>query len=111
MGWGTNAADGSDGRPLKIFINYRHADTQGTAWAIYMKLEQHFGHESVFFDHGALQPGMRWFDEIESHSGRRGVFISLIGRRWMQILTAHQQQGVRTMSKRRSTWPCGVADP
>lgn len=85
--------DGSDGRPLKIFLNYRHADTQGTAWAIYMKLEQHFGHESVFFDHGALQPGMHWFDEIESHLAACGAFISLIGRQWMQILTTHQQQG------------------
>lgn len=74
-------------------MNYRHADTQGTAWAIYMKLEQHFGHESVFFDHGALQPGMHWFDEIESHLAACGVFISLIGRQWMPILTAHQQQG------------------
>jgi SIR2-like domain/TIR domain len=86
-------ADGSDGRPLKVFLNYRHADTQGTAWAIYMKLEQHFGHASVFFDHGALQPGMHWFDEIESQLAACSVFISLIGRQWMQILTAHQQQG------------------
>ena len=86
-------ADGSDGRPLKVFLNYRHADTQGTAWAIYMKLEQHFGHASVFFDHGALQPGMHWFDEIESQLAACSVFISLIGRQWMQILTAHQQRG------------------
>jgi SIR2-like domain/TIR domain len=87
-------ADGSAGRPLKIFINYRHVDTQGTAWAIYMKLEQHFGQDSIFFDRGTLQPGMRWFDEIESHLAACGVFISLIGRQWMQILTAHQQQGL-----------------
>lgn len=87
------SADASSGRPLKVFINYRHADTQGTAWALYMKLEERFGRENVFFDHGTLQPGMRWFDEIESHLAACAVFIALIGPQWTPIMIDRQQQG------------------
>ena len=86
-------ANGPATRPLKVFINYRRADTQGTAWAIYMKLEQHFGQENVFFDHGTLRAGVRWFDEIESQLAGCGVFIALIGQQWMQLLTSHLQDG------------------
>lgn len=86
-------ADGPATRPLKVFINYRRADTQGTAWAIYMKLEQHFGQDNVFFDHGTLRAGVRWFNEIESQLAACGVFIALIGQQWMQLLTAHLQDG------------------
>ena len=64
-----------DGRQaqLKIFINYRHEDTQGTAWALYLLLEQALGGENVFFVYGMLGGrGMRWLDEIKSRtSGKR----------------------------------------
>jgi hypothetical protein len=78
---------------LKVFINYRHEDTQGTAWALYMKLQERFGAENVFFDNGTLRPGMRWFDEIKSQLGHAGVVVALIGRDWMPSLTSHLQRG------------------
>lgn len=87
------SADASAGRPLKVFINYRHADTQGTAWLLYTKLEERFSSENVFFDRGTLQPGMRWFDEIESHLDGCAVFIALIGQQWTKIMVDHLQQG------------------
>lgn len=80
-------------RQLKIFINYRHADTQGTAWALCMKLEERFGAENVFFDHGSLRPEMQWFDEIKSHMTVDSAFLVLIGPQWMSILTKLHQTG------------------
>ncbi len=79
--------------PLKVFINYRHADTQGTAWALFFKLEWHFGTENVFFDNGTLRPGMQWLDEIKSHLSGAAVFLSLIGERWKSSLIAHLKPG------------------
>lgn len=79
--------------PVKIFINYRHEDTQGTAWALFMKLEERYGADNVFFDNGALRPGMRWEEEIRSHLAAGGMFIALIGKLWMSSLQAHLQRG------------------
>lgn len=79
--------------PLKIFINYRHDDTQGTAWALYMKLEERFGAENVFFDNGTLRPGRRWLEEIRSHLTDSGAFIALIGQNWIASLRSHLQRG------------------
>ncbi len=84
-----------DGRQaqLKIFINYRHEDTQGTAWALYLLLEQALGGENVFFDNGTLRPGMRWLDEIKSHLSEAGVMIALVGSRWIPSLIGHMKAG------------------
>jgi hypothetical protein len=87
------AADGSAGRPLKIFINYRHEDTQPTAWLLYDKLKERFGPGNVFFDRDTLRPGERWLDEIKSHLAADGVLIALIGRQWMPAMTANLQAG------------------
>jgi len=92
-GGGGAPIDGRTGPLLKVFVNYRHEDAQGTAWALYMKLEERFGTENVFFDNGSLRPGMRWFDEIKSHLAHCGVVIALIGRQWMSSLTTHLQRG------------------
>ena len=86
-------AAGRAGPLLKVFVNYRHEDTQGTAWALYMKLEERFGAENVFFDNGSLRPGMRWFEEIKSHLTHCGAVIALIGPQWMPSLTSHLQRG------------------
>src|SRR5215468_2930267 len=81
------------GRPLKIFINYRHADTQPTAELLYTKLEQHFGADNVFYDRGALAAGMRWLEEIKSRLAEDGVLIALIGQQWLSILSANMRNG------------------
>ena len=78
---------------LRVFVNYRHEDTQGTAWALYFKLAEQFGEENVFFDHGSLRPGTQWLQEIKAHVDTAGAFIVLIGPQWMSSLTAHQQRG------------------
>ena len=83
--------DGQTGPSLKVFVNYRHEDTQAAAWALYMKLAERFGAENVFFDMGSLRPGMRWFEEIRSHLAQSGAVIALIGPQWMSNLTTRLQ--------------------
>jgi hypothetical protein len=85
--------DGRAGPSLKVFVNYRHEDTQAAAWALYMKLTERFGAENVFFDMGSLRPGMRWFEEIRSHLAHSGAVIALIGPQWMSSLTTRLQTG------------------
>jgi len=76
-----------------VFVNYRHEDTQGTAWALVFQLEARFGPENVFFDNGTLRPGMQWFDEIKAHASSAGTLLSLIGPRWLPSLIAHMKPG------------------
>lgn len=93
--------EGGDGRlaaapagvSLKIFINYRHEDTHGTAWALYWRLQERFGAANVFFDNGTLRPGMHWLEEIKSHLASGGAFIALIGSQWMPSLQSRLQRG------------------
>jgi hypothetical protein len=87
------AASSGDTSAVKIFINYRRDDTQGTAWALYMKLEERFGADNVFFDNRALLPGMRWLQEIRTKLASSGVFVALIGQSWLPILREHMQRG------------------
>jgi hypothetical protein len=87
------ASAGPAGPPPRIFINYRHEDLPGTAWALYFKLEAYFGAENVFFDHGTLRPGMHWLKEITSQLASGGILIALIGPGWMPSMTTHLQRG------------------
>ena len=90
---GDLSADRPGGATLKVFISYRHEDTQIAAWMLYSRLVERFGAEDVFFDHGTLRPGMQWFAEIRSHVANARAFIALIGPKWMPSLNAHQQRG------------------
>jgi hypothetical protein len=77
---------------FKVAINYRRSDTQGTAWALYLKLIERFGEQNVFFDNGSLRPGVRWLAEIKSRLADAGALIVLIGSQWMPSLDQHQRQ-------------------
>jgi TIR domain len=87
--------DGRGGSSLRIFINYRAADTGWAAWALYFKLEAHFGAGNLFFDKGTLRGGMQWLEEIKSGLAGAGVLIALIGPSWMSKLVAHLQSGAQ----------------
>lgn len=67
------------------------SDTQGTAWALYMKLEEQFGTENVFFDRCTLRSGMQWRQETRAHL-HGGALLVLVGRSWMPSLVSHLQQ-------------------
>ena len=85
--------DVSADQPLKVFINYRHAETPGTAWALFLELKERLGAENVFLDNSSLHGGMQWLDEIKSHVVAAGAFIALVGTNWIHGITDHQQRG------------------
>jgi hypothetical protein len=87
-------ARGAFGKELKIFINYRHAESPFAAMTLYRELGSRFGRENIFFDGGTLRPGMSFLEETRLHStGSPGAFIAMIGPQWIEIMTAHHQQG------------------
>lgn len=88
----SGAADSQPAR-LRVFINYRHSDTRGTAWAVYRELIDRFGTQNVFFDNGSLRSGDQWLNEIKGHLAETDVFLSLIGPAWLKNLTEHRQRG------------------
>jgi hypothetical protein len=63
---------------VRVFINYRHDDTEGEALLMYERLADRFGADNVFLDDKSLKPGMKWLEEIKEHAAS-GVFLALIG--------------------------------
>ncbi len=77
--------------PWKIFINYRREDASAEARLLYERLVKPFGAENVFLDVINLRAGQKWLQEIKSHATRSGVFLVVIGPRWLQILKKRAQ--------------------
>jgi hypothetical protein len=78
---------------LQIFINYRRDDTWGEALLLHDRLGRRFGPDNVFLDTEDLEPGLRWLEEIKKRSDASGVFLSLIGARWLAALKARELEG------------------
>lgn len=76
---------------VRSFINYRHDDTWGEAQLLYDRLAVRFGADNLFLDVRSLQPGMKWLEEIKSHSDSCHIFLALIGSRWISIMRAREQ--------------------
>ena len=80
--------------PLKMFVNYRREDVPFAAMMLYRELKARFESDDIFFDNGTLRPGMRFPEEIRSHlTNGAGVFIAVIGSKWMPTTAAHRQRG------------------
>ena len=71
-----------------IFINYRREDTPADGLLLFDRLQRRYGAENVFIDVRTLRPGSTWFDSIRKDRASRGVFICLIGPRWLDSLRA-----------------------
>ena len=56
---------------VRVFINYRHDDTQGEARLLYDRLASRFGSGNLFLDVRSLQPGMKWLDARKRIRGPR----------------------------------------
>ncbi|HET6869831.1 MAG TPA: SIR2 family protein [Solirubrobacteraceae bacterium] len=78
---------------VRVFINYRHDDADGEAMLVYERLADRFGADNVFLDNRSLKPGMKWLEEIKAHAGV-GVFVSLIGERWLPSMKARAEAAV-----------------
>lgn len=75
-------------------MNYRHEDTWGQALLLRERLAEKFGSENIFLDLAALQPGMRWVQEIKRQRDACAVLLVLVGPSWQQIMTARRQAAV-----------------
>jgi hypothetical protein len=66
----------------KIFLCYRHEDTQGFARGIYESLASKYGRERVYRDIDSTPAGVRYATWIESRVSLCSVMIVLIGNTW-----------------------------
>jgi TIR domain len=71
---------------LKVFINYRHDDTDAAALLLWDRLAQRYGAGNVFLDVKSLEAGTKWLEEIKSHGSRGAAVLALIGRDWLAAL-------------------------
>jgi hypothetical protein len=85
------AAASRDAPPLRVFINYRHEDTEETAARLYRTLEARFGAENVFLDGETLGAGAEWLEAIKDHGAGSTAFLALIGRTWLASLKEREQ--------------------
>ena len=72
-----------DGQPPSIFINYRRDDTSGYSGRLYDALAARFGHDFVFMDIDAIEPGEDFTQVVKRRVGSCDVLIALIGREWL----------------------------
>ncbi len=67
----------------KIFICYRRDDSQGSTGRLYDQLSAHFGPNRIFMDVDAIRPGEDFVQAIDEAVRSSGVFIAVIGKRWL----------------------------
>jgi len=84
-------ANARKGAAPKVFINYRHQDSEEAAVRLYERLAAQFGEENVFLDVKTLQAGTKWLAEIKAHGMDGGAFIALIGQGWLAALEKRKQ--------------------
>ncbi|MGH9276971.1 MAG: toll/interleukin-1 receptor domain-containing protein [Acidimicrobiales bacterium] len=67
----------------RIFISYRREDTSGYAGRLNDRLRDRFGHDQVFMDIDAIEPGLDYQELIEGTIGSIDVLVALMGREWL----------------------------
>jgi tetratricopeptide (TPR) repeat protein len=79
---------------VRIFISYRHADTEAEAGRLKQSLAQHLPADDIFLDTSSLKPGEIWPDALDRHLDDAVVVLVLIGPKW---LGAHDTDGRRRL--------------
>lgn len=77
----------------KIFVNYRRDDTRADARSIRDRLAAMFGKTNVFMDVDDLAPGERFDRRLDQALSQCGIFLAVIGPRWVDILNDRAQNG------------------
>ena len=92
----------------QIFISYSHRDREWKERLI-IHLQPYFKHDEVsFWDDGQIQPGTKWFDEIDHALARACVAVLLVSPdflvsefiqqvEWPRIKLAEQTEGLRIL--------------
>jgi hypothetical protein len=79
----------------RIFISYRRDDAPADARNIRDRLARKFGESNVFMDVDNLFAGQRFDQELDKALSQCQVVVAVIGRNWMDLLTAHRRAGGR----------------
>jgi len=69
---------------MRIFISYRRNSTNAEAGRLYSDLRTEFGLENVFMDVVGIEPGRDFRKVIDEKIGSCEVFLSIIGRDWLE---------------------------
>ncbi|MCB2261625.1 MAG: toll/interleukin-1 receptor domain-containing protein [Candidatus Thiosymbion ectosymbiont of Robbea hypermnestra] len=69
----------------KVFINYRRADSNPSAFLIRSHLRQELSKEDVFLDHESIEAGKRFEEVILAELNKTKVFLCVIGPSWLKI--------------------------
>lgn len=86
------AVAGESAPAPKVFINYRHEDTEEPALRLYEKLAHRFGAENVFLDVRSMGEGTNWLETIKDRGAHGNVFLALIGRLWLPLLKERERR-------------------
>ena len=81
-------------RMPKIFISYRHSDSEDVAGRIYDRLVAHFGHTAIFKDVDDIPFGVDFRDYLNDSLNQCQVVLAVIGSTW---LTAAASNGRRRL--------------
>lgn len=74
----------TDLRPHRIFISYRHKDTEAYAGRLHEVLVRNFGADDVFMDIFSIRPGDEFERAIQRAAASCVVMLVLIGNDWLQ---------------------------
>jgi len=69
----------------KVFINYRRADSNSSAYLIRAHLRQELHEEDVFLDHESIAAGSHFENVIRAELNKTKVFLCVIGPFWLKI--------------------------
>jgi ABC-type multidrug transport system ATPase subunit len=69
----------------KIFVSYRHLDSEGEAGRLYEHLSRHFGRDRIFMDVEDIRPGEDFVVKLKSAISQSAVLLAIIGPEWLSI--------------------------
>ena len=77
---------------LRVFINYRRADTSAYAGRLADSLIARFGQDNVFMDIDTIPIGADFRDVIDRALSDCDVVLALIGRDWLELLGSNPRR-------------------
>ncbi len=75
-----------------IFINYRRSDAEGEAGRLFDELTLQLGHDAVFMDVAAIEPGRDFRKAIDQSVSNCSVLLAMIGLEWLSAANAAGQR-------------------
>lgn len=72
---------------MRVFINYRTGDGEGTAAQVSHFLVKRLGESNVFLDGRSIQPGALYDHELLRHVWRSDALLAIMGPNWLTAKT------------------------